>query len=136
MEIPPERSAPWHSVQELLPSLAMKFSVAAPPCDPPVGRTNHPGTEDPGAAMWFTVPPLAPLLEVLAVEHPAPATARSSSNPIGIRIVRSEAFLGKNMSPPVPFFIVDGIGYFPFRGESRTTVIILHAKIDEEKLFY
>jgi len=91
----------------------MKFNVAVPPCNPPVGRTNHPGTEDPGAAMWFTVPPLTPLLEVLAVEHPVPATASSNSNPAGIRIVRSKPFLGKNISPPVPFFFSDDIGYFP-----------------------
>jgi len=81
--------------------------------------------------MWFTVPPLAPLLEVLAVEHPVPANDSSNISPAGIRIVRSKPFLGKNMSPPVSLFGFDGIGFFPFRGKSRTTGIILHAKSSE-----
>jgi hypothetical protein len=134
-DIPPERSAPWHSAQELLPSLAMKFSVAVLPCDPPVGRTNHPGTDVPGEVTWATVPPPAPpeAVEVLAVEHPAPATARSSSNPTGVRRARREPFPKKYMFPPVRFPGAMNIGFFPHSWVIQLTIIILRARFGERR---
>ena len=110
-------------------------------CDPPVGRTNQPGTEVPGEEMWFTFPPPPPLPlpavpEVLAVEHPAPATARSSSNPIGMRRVRRESIPKKDMSPPVPIFGLCDTECLPNIWESPELVIILRATSGQASIFF
>jgi hypothetical protein len=89
--------------------------VAVLAWDPPLGRTNHPGTEVPGEEIWFTLPPLAPpeVAEVLEEEHPDAATARKSRTPTGIRRVRSEPFPRNPMFPPVPFFGLDSREILP-----------------------
>jgi len=84
LEVPPERSVPWHSGQETsIPFEAYSCVAAIAWSEPPAGLV-HPETELPDGGTWFgEIPP--PLSEVPEVEHPAAsaAAARRSSNTKG-----------------------------------------------------
>jgi hypothetical protein len=80
-EIPPERSAPWHSTQELCSPESMKSIVAIRACSPPVGRTSQPSTDWPAASVWIIGSP-GPSGD-LPEEQPAASAAKRNSVAIG-----------------------------------------------------
>jgi len=88
-EVPPERSAPWHSAQELVPPLEMKVSVADVACWPPEGTATQPG----GLTMTSGESSFA------HPEIPAKANRRISDS-VESRRSRKE-WMGVVLSPPV-----------------------------------